>query len=480
MGGGYFGIYSSAFTDDTFRSRHVEKIMKTHFYIVVALIAALSGILFGYDTGVISGAILFIKDEFQLSPQMNGLVVSAVLLGALLGAAISGRLTDRYGRKNLLIVDAMIFIIGTLGSSLAPNIPTIIMSRIVVGIAIGIASYIAPLYISEISPAKYRGALVSLNQLAITIGILLSYIVDATFAATHAWRWMLALGIVPALALWFGMLFLPYSPRWLMSRGREAEALQALDKINGGNGSSHEQLENIKKSLSQQPGDWRLLFSKSIRPVLLIAAGLALLQQVTGINTLIYYAPTIFQMAGFNSASSAISTTLLIGIAFVLFTLVALPLVDSLGRRFLLFTGLSAMALSLALLSWSFHTQDLSGALKWMTLISMLVFIGGFAISLGPIMWLFIAEIFPLRVRGLGASLATCVNWGSNWLVAITFLTLIELLGPSGTFLIYFIVSLFALVFVYFWVPETKGCSLENIEANLHAGKPMRQLGSSS
>ncbi len=451
--------------------------MKNHFYIIVAMIAALSGILFGYDTGVISGAILFIKDEFHLSAAMNGLVVSAVLLGALIGAAISGRLTDRFGRKHLLIADAIIFIAGTLGSSLAPNIASIIFSRVIVGTAIGIASYIAPLYISEIAPAKYRGALVSLNQLAITLGILLSYIIDAIFADLHAWRWMLGIGIAPAFALLFGMIFLPYSPRWLMSRGREADALKALHKIHGESAASREQLEIIKASLSQQKGDWRLLFSKAIRPTLWIAGGLALLQQITGINTIIYYAPTIFQMAGFNSASSAISTTLIIGVAFVLFTVIALPLVDSLGRRFLLFTGLTAMSLSLGLLSWSFQAHDQTGALKWMTLISMLVFIGGFAISLGPIMWLVIAEIFPLKVRGLGASLATCVNWGSNWVVAITFLSLIEVLGPSGTFFIYFVVSIFSIIFVYFWVPETKGCTLEDIEANLYAGKRASQLG---
>lgn len=451
--------------------------MKKHFYIVVAMIAAFSGILFGYDTGVISGAILFIKDEFHLSPQMNGLVVSAVLFGALLGAIISGRLTDRFGRKRLLIADAIIFMVGTLGSCLAPDITSIIISRIIVGIAIGIASYIAPLYISEISPARHRGALVSLNQLAITIGILISYIVDAAFANTHAWRWMLGMGIVPAFCLLVGMIFLPYSPRWLMSRGRETEALHSLQKIHGKSSASQEQLEIIKASLQQQKGDWRMLFSKAIRAPLLIAGGLAFLQQVTGINTIIYYAPTIFQMSGFSSASSAISTTTIIGVAFVLFTILALPLVDSLGRRFLLFTGLAAMALSLGLLSLSFHLQSQAGALKWLTLISMLVFIAGFAISLGPIMWLMIAEIFPLKVRGFGASLATCINWGSNWLVAITFLTLIHSLGASGTFFIYFLISLLSIVFVYFWVPETKSCSLEDIEANLYAGKPARRLG---
>lgn len=452
--------------------------MKKNFFIVVALIAALSGILFGYDTGVISGAILFIKDEFALSPQLNGLVVSAVLFGALLGAIISGRLTDRFGRKNLLIVDAIIFIIGTLGSSLATHLSALIISRVVVGIAIGIASYIAPLYISEIAPAKYRGAMVSLNQLAITLGILLSYIVDTVFAESQAWRWMLGMGIAPAIFLLIGMIFLPYSPRWLMSRGREAEALQALKKINGqDNRACLEQLQLIKNSLQQQRGNWRTLFSAPICTTLFIAGGLAFLQQVTGINTIIYYAPTIFQMAGFHSATAAISTTMIVGVAFVLFTILALPLVDSLGRRFLLLTGLAAMCLSLGLLSWTFHLQHPGDALKQLTLISMLVFIAGFAISLGPIVWLMIAEIFPLKIRGLGASMATCINWSSNWLVAATFLSLISWIGASGAFFIYFALSIFAIVFVYLWVPETKGCTLEDIEANLYAGKPARRLG---
>lgn len=452
--------------------------MKKNFYIVVALIAALSGILFGYDTGVISGAILFIRDEFSLSPQLNGLVVSAVLFGALLGAIISGWLTDRFGRKNLLIVDAIIFIIGTLGSSFATHLSALIISRIIVGIAIGIASYIAPLYISEIAPAKYRGALVSFNQLAITLGILLSYVVDSIFAESQAWRWMLGIGIIPAVLLLIGMIFLPYSPRWLMSRGRETEALKALKKINGQHHSEClEQLQIIKNSLRQQKGNWRMLFSSPIRTTLFIAGGLAFLQQVTGINTIIYYAPTIFQMAGFNSASSAISTTMIIGVAFVLFTILALPLVDSLGRRFLLLTGLTAMSLSLGLLSWTFHLQHPGPVLKQLTLISMLVFIAGFAISLGPIMWLMIAEIFPLKVRGLGASIATCINWSSNWLVAITFLSLISWIGASGAFGVYFSLSLIAILFVYLWVPETKACTLEDIEANLYAGKSARRLG---
>ena len=425
-----------------------------HFFnTIIAIIAAFAGILFGYDTGVISGAILFIRDEFHLTPQMNGLIVSAVLLGALLGAILSGQLSDYFGRKRLLIADAIIFIIGTLGSSLATDISLLIISRIIVGIAIGIASYIAPLYISEISPAKYRGLLVSLNQLAITIGILIAYIVDYHYASSGEWRWMLGMGIVPALVLLIGMSFLPYSPRWMMARGHEAKALAILTKIRGNAEKAQKELTEIKANLlDKQRGSWRTLFSSTIRPALIITIGLAVFQQVTGINTIIYYAPTIFQMAGFHSADSAILATMGIGFTFVLFTIIALPLIDSWGRRALLLIGLVAMTISLATLSAAFAYHGSSANIvKWSSLISMVVFIIGFAIGLGPIMWLMIAEVFPLKIRGLGASLATCMNWAANWLVALTFLSLIEFVGASGTFLLYCLTSILTILFCLFF-----------------------------
>lgn len=449
----------------------------SNYYWFIAFIAAFAGVLFGYDTGVISGAILFISEEFHLSPQLNGFVVSAVLLGAFLGSVFSGRLADRFGRKRLLILDAIIFIIGTALTSVASSIVTIIVGRIIVGIAIGVSSYVAPLYISEIAPPKYRGALVSLNQLAITIGILASYIVNYYFATHAAWRPMFAVGIIPAALLLLGMFTLPDSPRWILSIGQEERALAILHKIRGYGPHALKELEEVKESLKQQKGNWKMLFSKTIRPTLMIGAGLALFQQVSGINTIIYYAPTIFNMAGFHQATNAILATMGVGVVFVIFTVIALPLIDTLGRRPLLFIGISAMCLSLVALSWAFEAHAQTGALKWIAMGSMIVFIAGFAISLGPIMWLMISEIFPLKVRGLGSSMATCVNWASNWLVTITFLTLMQYVGASGTFLIYFIIGIVTILFVYNWVPETKGVTLEQIEANLYAGKRSRYLG---
>lgn len=453
------------------------KLNENNFYLFITFVAAFAGILFGYDTGVISGAILFIAKEFQLSPQMNGIVVSSVLFGAFFGAIFSGRLADHFGRKRMLIIDALIFIIGTTLTSITPTIFLLIVGRVIVGIAIGISSYIAPLYISEIAPAKHRGALVSLNQLAITIGILISYIIDYYAALYGEWRWMFAAGTIPAAFLLIGMLFLPLSPRWVLSRGDEVQAMAILKSLRGFSPLVQKEFELIRESLKQQKGNWKMLFSKTIRPTLIIGGGLALLQQITGINTIIYYAPTIFNMSGFHGPESAILATMGVGVLFVIFTIIALPFIDTLGRRPLLFIGLITMSLSLAALSWIFDIHAESNFLKWLTLASMLTFIAGFAISLGPIMWLTIAEIFPLKVRGLGSSLATCINWGSNWLVAITFLTLVQFWGLSGTFLIYFFISVFALLFIYFFVPETKNISLEQIENNLFAGKPMRHLG---
>lgn len=451
----------------------------SYFLIFITAVAALSGILFGYDTGVISGAILFIKDEFHLSAQMNGVVVSAVLLGALIGAAVSGRLTDRLGRKRLLIADAIIFIVGTALSAIATSIPLLIAGRVIVGVAIGIASYIAPLYISEVAPARYRGALVSLNQLAITIGILLSYIVDYYFALSSQWRLMMAVGIIPAALLLLGMFALPCSPRSLVSRGHQQKALEILRRIRGDGVQAEAELAAIQSSLQQQQGNWKMLFGRIIRPTILIGVGLAIIQQVTGINTIIYYAPTIFEMAGFASARAAIWATMGVGAVFVLFTIIGLPLIDTLGRRFLLLLGLAGMAVSLAALSWTFHhsTGEIA-SLKWLALGSMIFYIACFAFSLGPIMWLMIAEIYPLKVRGLGSSVATCANWGSNMIVALTFLTLVNVLGASGAFLIYCVISLLSMLFIYYLVPETRGVSLEHIEANLYAGKTSCHLGS--
>ena len=445
---------------------------------VMAFIAALSGILFGYDTGVMSGAILFISREFQLTSGENGLVMGAVLFGALSGAIVSGRITDYFGRKKLLLFVGCVFMLGALATALARSIPELVIGRIGVGIAIGIASYTAPLYISEIAPQSRRGAMVALNQLAISIGILLSYVVDYYASLHGAWRWMLGVGFVPGFFLVLGMFFLPDSPRWILSKGRESQARETLLKICGSSEEAEKEIAAIKLTLMREANDWKYVFSKVVRPMIWIGFALAFIQQVTGINTILYYAPTILEMSGFGSDTTAILATMGIGVIFVLFTIIALPLIDRLGRRPLLLAGLVGMTISLALMAWLYDpaqtAQTYSHALM---LFSMFLYIACFAFSLGPIMWLMIAEIYPLRVRGLGASLATCVNWASNLLVTATFLKLVDWFGARGTFSTYAAMGVLSLIFVYYLVPETKGVSLEEIEENLFAEKPWRKLG---
>jgi len=446
------------------------------FVVFISFIAALAGLLFGYDTGVISGAILFIEKQFTLTSGQAETVVSVVLIGALVGAITSGRLADRFGRKKVLLTTALIFAFGALGSAFARSVPTLVAYRFIIGLAIGVASYTAPLYLSEISPKKMRGALVSLNQLMITVGILVSYFVDYGFSSIEGWRWMLGIGIVPALILFSGMLFLPESPRWLVLRGFVDKARSTLMH------SRHEkeaeaELEDIKQSVATEKGSWRMLFKRWMLPVLFVGIGINFFQQFTGINTIIYYAPTIFKLAGFQSNATAILATVGVGVVNVALTVVSILLIDRVGRRPLLFLGLIGMIVSLTALGIAFHFHLHTHTLKWVAMASMLLYIACFAISLGPIAWLVIAEIFPLRVRGLSMSLATASNWTFNWAVSATFLTLLKVLHPSGTFWMFALLGFLGLIFIYWFMPETKGSSLEQIEFNLKVGKSTRELG---
>ncbi len=447
-----------------------------YFVYWAAAISAVGGMLFGYDTGVISGAILFIKQQFALSPGMEEVVVSVVLVGAVLGAAVGGMLADRLGRRRSIIATAAIFTFGAAGTALAPDVAWLIAGRVIVGFAIGAASFNAPLYISEVSPVAVRGRLVSFNQLAVTIGIVLSYLVGYALSGAGDWRWMLALAAVPSTVLWLGMVRMPPSPRWLMSHAGEEESRKVLRRIRGRDDVDGE-VSEIKKSLEKQTGDWTELLKPAIRPALTVGIGLAVFQQVTGINTVIYYAPTIFQFAGFKSASSAILATLGVGAVNVIMTAVALMLLDKIGRRPLLLTGMAGMTLSLAVLGFAFQSTRLLDKLGWVAVISLMVYVGSFAISLGPVFWLLISEIYPLKIRGLAMSAATVVNWAANLVVALTFLSLIQLVGRGGTFWIYAAVGLVSWIFAYALVPETKGRSLEEIEAHWRAGKHPLSLG---
>lgn len=479
------------------------------FVIVIAVIAATGGLLFGYDSGVISGALLYIKQDpvllangQEVMPErIQEWIVSIVLVGATIGAISSGRLTDLYGRKKIIFYTAILNAVGTLLSALATSVSILLLARALVGLAIGVASYAVPLYISEISPARVRGTLVSLNQLAITVGILASYLVNIGFSdlpadwsawgISEGWRWMLMIGFFPALILGIGMIFLPETPRWLMSASHESNAQRVLRKIGEINPSKV--AGEIKESLAkEEKAGWRELLVKWVRPALIIGIGMAILMQVTGINTVIYYSPTILQKAGFVAEGDAILAALPIGIVNVVFTVLALFLIDKWGRKPLLYLGLAGMAIALFVLGFSFLFHETVGdALQWLSLGSMVIYIPFFALTLGPVGYVIMSEVFPTRVRGLGMSVALFFNWVANFVVANTFLSLASALtaegnqititgepgpNPGGAFLVYAVIAIIGIIFVLRMVPETKGHSLEEIEQHFQEGKPPREL----
>jgi MFS transporter, SP family, galactose:H+ symporter len=442
------------------------------FVYVTAGFAALGGLLFGYDTGVISGAELFLKDQFTLSTFALELIVSGVLAGAAVGALLGGRLADLFGRRRLLIATAIIFAAGAIACAEAGSPQMLIVGRIIVGLGIGLSSGTVPVYISEVSPAESRGWTVSLFQLAITVGILLAYVVDYGFARVDGWRWMFGLAVVPAVIFAVGMFFLPESPRWLARRGQTTQARAVLARIRGV-AEADEEMREIEASVSHADERGRLsdLFASSVRPALVVGVGLAILQQITGINTVIYYAPIIMQSAGIPSASGAILATAGIGVVNVLMTLVSMWLIDRVGRRPLLLIGIAGMAITLGALGMAFQGTRTTAS-TWIAVISVMAYVASFAISLGPIFWLLIAEIYPLRIRSSAEGLSATFNWGSNLVVSLTFLTLLQVMGPSRTFWLYGLLAVVAWIFSYYLVPETKGRTLEDIEAFWRAGRP--------
>jgi len=436
------------------------------FVYIAAIFAALGGLLFGYDTGVISGAELFLKNDFTLTTFALEVIVSGVLAGAAAGALLGGRMADLFGRRRLLIVTAIIFGLGGLACAAATSTTILIVGRIVVGLGIGLSSGTVPVYISEVSPADARGWQVSLFQLAITVGILLAYVVDYAFAAIQGWRWMFGLAVVPAAIFGLGMVFLPESPRWLAAHGHVDRARAMLARIRGTSDVDIEMREIVEGIERGQGPRGRVsdLFAPSLRPALIVGIGLAVFQQVTGINTVIYYAPLIIQSSGISSASGAILATAGIGVVNVLMTIVAMWLIDRMGRRPLLLTGIAGMVITLGVLGLAFHMAGRTGALAWLAVVSMMVYVASFAISLGPIFWLLISEIYPLKIRSSAEGLAAAFNWGSNLLVSLTFLTLLQMMGPTRTFWLYGAFAIAAWIFSYYQVPETKGRTLEEIE----------------
>jgi sugar porter (SP) family MFS transporter len=441
------------------------------FVRVAAAITATGGLLFGYDTGVISGALLFIREDFApLSDFMQGVIVSFLLVGAVTGALAGGPLSDRFGRRPIVLLAAVIFAIGAIAAALTPNVGLLIVARFILGLGVGLASLIVPLYIAEIAPPDTRGALVSLNQLMITIGILLSYIVGVAFTPIEGWRWMFAVAVIPAMILGIGMFLLPESPRWLVKNGKldKARAVLSRSRVEAEVETEMQQMEELERIERQQDQvGYKELLAPWIRPALIIGIGLAIFQQITGINTVIYYAPTILEIVGFSAGGAIAATALGVGLVNVGFTILAVRIIDRAGRRLLLLIGLIGMTVSLALLGLVFSFESTSGAAGLLATMCLALYIASFAISLGPVFWLMISEIYPLNIRGSAMSVAALCNWGSNFIVALTFPVLLAALGGAGAFWLFAVLGIVAWFFVWFLVPETKGRSLEEIEADM-------------
>ncbi len=447
---------SSGSVDD--RRRHRNAVTKA------AVLTAVGGILFGYDTGVVGGVLPNIAADFSLvSPFDKGLVVSILLAGAAVGAIVAGRIADELGRRRAIFIISIVFVVGLLMSALAPALWVFWLSRFIIGLGVGATSFVVPLYIGEIAPPERRGGLVSLNQLSITMGILISQLV-AYFLAGHGdWRVSVALALLPAVILGVGVLSEPESPAWLIRQGREDEARTVLRTLRDSDDEIDEEIADVRGvAREESKGSVGDLLDRRLRPALTLGVILAVIQQITGINTVIYFAPTVLQEGGLGR-SAALLALVIVGVTNVLMTIVAVRYLDRVGRRPLLIWGMIGMTVGLVALATAFAI-GIKGSAVFAT-IALAFYVGSFAVSLGPIVWLLIAEIFPLRVRGQAASIATMANWSANLVVAVSYLSIIAAVGRTGTFVIYAAVTVLSLMYVIAKVPETKGLQLSEVEA---------------
>ena len=430
-------------------------------------VAAVGGLLFGYDTAVVAGAIGFIQEKYNLSPAMTGWAASCALIGCMAGAMLAGALSDKLGRKKVLMISAFAFAISSVGILIPSAIEYFILFRFIGGIGIGIASILAPMYISEIAPADIRGRLISIYQLGIVTGILLIYFVNAGIAGLHddawnvdsGWRWMFGSGLVPSVIFIFLLLPIPESPRWLSKQNRWNEADAILAKVNGRENADKE-IISIRESLTEKQAPFSDLMKPGLRTALIIGIVLSVFSQITGINVIMYYAPEIFKATG-SGSSSALMQTVWVGSINLLLTIIAIKYVDKLGRKKLLLIGSAGMAVCLAIVGLAFYTDSAGG--DWV-LAGILLYISFFAISLGPLTFVVVAEIFPNHIRGRAMSVAIFFLWLSVYVVSQTFPMLLESIGSAYTFWIYMITSVMAFVFIWKVVPETKGKTLEQIQ----------------
>lgn len=441
------------------------------------MLAALAGLMFGLDIGVISGATQFIQNTFAVSDHVIERIVSAMMLGAALGAAGAGWLSGHLGRKRSLILGALLFVAGSLLCAVAWSPATLILARVVLGLAIGIASFTAPLYLAEVAPEHIRGAMVSLYQLMITIGILVAFLSDLAFSYSGNWRWMLGVIAVPGVLFLVGVTLLPESPRWLLMRARKDEALDVLRRLRGDPAVVAREASDIEEQLKRPQLGWHLFMENSnFRRSAGLGVLLQVVQQLTGINVVMYYAPRIFQAMGYATAAQMWFTAA-VGLTNVLATFIAIAYVDRWGRKPILYAGFAVMAVGLGVVGTLMHLGITTEGEQVLAVVMLLIFIVGFAMSAGPLVWTLCSEIQPLKGRDFGIGASTLTNWVVNWVVGNTFLTLLNTFGRAQTFWLYAVLNASFLLFTYALVPETKGVTLEQIERKLMSGARLRDIG---
>ncbi len=447
--------------------------------LLIALVTFSAGSLFGYDQGVIAGALKGIGNSFQVGDGAKQIITSWVTLGALVAALVAGTSADRFGRRPVLLAAGLLFIAGAIIQAVTPGVEILVLGRLITGFGIGFASVIAPLYAAEMAPQRIRGRIVSTYQLSITFGILLAYLVSDLLGSAE-WRTVFLLAAIPGVLLLIGVMLTPESSRWYIKMGRKDKARESLSKVTEP-GDVEKELSDVEAQVNAEAAEgeasWSEVFSPRVRKALIVGVGLAIFQQITGINAIIYYADTIFDSAGLVSTESQAKATLYcVGLANVVATFIAVAYIDRFGRRPLLFIGLIGMFVSLCAVAVGFATQSTAdtGAgtsiVGIITMVGLVVFIASFAFSLGPVVWTIISEIYPGRVRGKAVSFATAANWGAAFLVAEFFLTLTSGIGESATFFLFAAMCVLGFIFVWRYVPETRGRSLEEIQEMWNKG----------
>lgn len=479
----------------------------------IGFTAALAGLLFGLDVGVISGAQIYIQRDLGVDDRMIEWIVSALLWGAVIGALGSGLLCNKIGRRKTILASGILFAAGAVFCALAPTAHVLVAARFFLGLAVGMASFTAPLYLAEIAPQSVRGGMISMYQLMITIGILAAFLSDTLFSgiqsgqisteaiatpetaqldaryfgswiltiahSNETWRLMLGMIALPALVMFAGVLFLPESPRWLVMNGMKEKASAVFKRLHLDDAEIAAEVREIEESVRIPQKGWTLfLENANFRRAVFLGISLQVVQQLTGINVIMYYAPRIFGMAGFESTSEQMWGTVVVGITNVLATFIAIAFVDRLGRKPIMYAGFVVMGTSLLAVGTLFHSGiEQHVGLGYAAAGALLLFIVGFAMSAGPIIWVICSEIYPLAGRDFGITCSTGTNWIANAIVGMSFLSMVQGIGPGNTFLLYGALNVFFIALFIFFVPETKGVSLEEIERNLMSGKSLRQIG---